>query len=329
MSYIGNQPTSVAFLTDQFSGTGSQTVFTLSAAPANTASILVAVSGVLQDPTTYSVSGLTLTFSAAPPSATGNISVRYLGIPASGITTTAYRTLTEFTATTGQTTFTPPSYTAGYINVYRNGVLLGSADYTATNGTTVVLASGATEGDLVTTESFYVSSVLNAIPAVAGAVTDTYLNTGAVTQSKVATGVAGTGPAFMAWKSTTQGITADVYTKITFDTEDFDTNNNFASSTFTPTVAGYYQVNASVDIYPSSGSLSQASAAIYKNGTNIKYNQHYLTTIEFNASASSVIYMNGTTDYLEVYARATGTSPQVWGHALRVTTFSGSLVRAA
>lgn len=151
----------------------------------------------------------------------------------------------------------------------------------------------------------------------------------AVTQSDLASGVAGTGPAFMAWKSTTQGITADVYTKITFDTEDFDTNNNFASSTFTPTVAGYYQVNASVDIYPSSGSLSQASAAIYKNGTNIKYNQHYLTTIEFNASASSVIYMNGTTDYLEVYARATGTSPQVWGHALRVTTFSGSLVRAA
>jgi len=186
MSYIGNQPTSVAFLTDQFSGTGSQTAFTLSAAPANTASILVAVSGVLQDPTTYSVSGLTLTFSAAPPSATANISVRYLGIPASGVTTTAYRTVTEFTATAGQTTFTPPSYTAGYISVYRNGVLLGSADYTASNGTTVVLASGASSGDLITTESFYVSSVVGAIPATSGAVTSAYLLDGSVTAAKMA-----------------------------------------------------------------------------------------------------------------------------------------------
>ena len=186
MSYIGNQPTSVAFLTDQFSGTGSQTAFTLSAAPANTASILVAVSGVLQDPTTYSTSGLTLTFSSAPPSGTGNISVRYLGIPASNITTTAYSTRTDFTATAGQTTFTVPSYTVNFIQVYRNGVLLGSADYTATTGTTVVLATAATAGDLVTTISFYVSSVLGAIPATNGAVTTPYILDGAVTAAKMA-----------------------------------------------------------------------------------------------------------------------------------------------
>jgi hypothetical protein len=148
----------------------------MSVAPANTSSVLVAVSGVLQTPSTYSVSGTTLTFSAAPPTGTGNISARYLGIPASGVTTTAYRTVTEFTATAGQTTFTPPSYTVGFIQVFRNGVLLGSADYTATNGTTVVLALGATAGDLVTVESFYVSSVLNAIPNTVGAVTPSLLS---------------------------------------------------------------------------------------------------------------------------------------------------------
>jgi hypothetical protein len=175
MSYIGNQPLYAAFVTDQFSGNASTTVFTMSVAPANTASILVAVSGVLQDPSTYSVNGTTLTFSAAPPTGTGNISVRYMGIPASGVTTTAYRTVTEFTATAGQTTFSVPSYTVGYIDVYRNGVRLGSADFTATNGTTVVLAIGAYVGDLITTQSFYVSSVNNAIPAVIGAVTPSYL----------------------------------------------------------------------------------------------------------------------------------------------------------
>lgn len=175
MAFIGNTPISVAFLTDTFSGNGSTTAFTMTVAPANTSSILVAVTGVVQDPSTYSVSGTTLTFSGAPPSGTSNISVRYLGIPASGVTTTAYRTVTNFTATAGQTSFSVPSYTIGYIDVYRNGVRLVSTDFTATTGTTVVLNNACTVGDAVVTESFYVSSVLNAIPATAGSVSDSYI----------------------------------------------------------------------------------------------------------------------------------------------------------
>ena len=170
MSYIGNAPISAAFLTDTFSGDGSTVAFTMTVAPANTSSIIVAITGVLQDPSTYSVSGTTLTFSAAPPSGTSNISVGYLGIPASGVTTTAYRTVTEFTATAGQTSFSVPSYTVGYIDVYRNGVRLVSTDYTATTGTTVVLNNACTVGDSVVTESFLVSSVLNAIPNTGGSV---------------------------------------------------------------------------------------------------------------------------------------------------------------
>jgi hypothetical protein len=312
MSYIGNQPTSVAFLTDQFSGTGSQTAFTLSAAPANTASILVAVSGVLQDPTTYSTAGLTLTFSSAPPSGTGNISVRYLGIPASNITTTAYRTVTDFTATAGQTTFTPPSYTAGFINVYRNGARLGAADYTATNGTTVVLATGATSGDLVTTESFYVSSVLNAIPATSGAVTSAYLLDGSVTQAKLSTNVSNNGPAFSAvLTATSQSISANTYTKAQLSYEFFDTNNNFDTTNyrFTPTVAGYYQINAGVQISWGSASTTGFIALLYKNGAvnfqtqmrNDSGNPMYGTAV-----ISTLVYMNGSTDYLELWGYGVG-----------------------
>jgi len=170
MAYIGSSPTSTAFVTDSFNGNASTTVFTMSVAPANPSSALVAISGVLQDPTTYAVSGTSLTFSSAPPLGTGNISVRYLGIPASGITTTAYRTLTEFTATAGQTTFSPPSYTVGYINVYRNGSRLGTADFTATNGTSVVLNNAAGVSDLVAIESFYITSVTNALPQTGGVI---------------------------------------------------------------------------------------------------------------------------------------------------------------
>lgn len=190
MAYIGNPIYQSAFVTDSFSGTGSQTAFTMSVAPAGTTNVLIAVSGVLQDPSTYGVVGNTLTFSAAPPSGTANISVRYLGVPVTGVTTTAYRTKTEFTATAGQTTFTPPSYTVGYIDVFRNGVLLGSADYTASNGTTVVLTIGATSGDLITTESFYVSSVLNAIPNTAGSVGSANIVTGVTLTTPTFTGTA-------------------------------------------------------------------------------------------------------------------------------------------
>ena len=95
MAIIGNPVISAAFVVDTFSGTGSQTTFTMQVAPASTSAMIVAVSGVLKDPSTYGVNGTTLTFSQAPPVGINNISIRYLGIPASGVTTTAYRTYTE------------------------------------------------------------------------------------------------------------------------------------------------------------------------------------------------------------------------------------------
>jgi hypothetical protein len=61
------------------------------------------------------------------------------------------RVVTTFTATASQTTFTPSSgYTVGYLDVYHNGVkLINGDDYTASNGTTFVLASGAASGDVI------------------------------------------------------------------------------------------------------------------------------------------------------------------------------------
>ena len=57
--------------------------------------------------------------------------------------------VTSFTATAAQTTFAV-TYTVGSIAVYQNGVLLrDTTDYTATNGTSVVLAAGATSGDAI------------------------------------------------------------------------------------------------------------------------------------------------------------------------------------
>jgi hypothetical protein len=59
----------------------------------------------------------------------------------------------EHIATAGQTSFAA-TYDAGYLNVFLNGVKLDSTDYTATNGSTVVLDTGATVGDSVFIQSF-------------------------------------------------------------------------------------------------------------------------------------------------------------------------------
>jgi hypothetical protein len=75
------------------------------------------------------------------------------GVPA----TTTY-TRTSFTATSNQTSFTV-AYTVGYVEVYQNGVLLNASDYTASNGTSVVLAVGATTGDIVETIAYTVTSI--------------------------------------------------------------------------------------------------------------------------------------------------------------------------
>jgi hypothetical protein len=72
----------------------------------------------------------------------------------------AFYTSTSFTATAGQTTFTV-SYTAGQIQVYVNGVMLNGADYTATNGTSVVLAVGRATNDIVEMVAFTTGSVIS------------------------------------------------------------------------------------------------------------------------------------------------------------------------
>lgn len=335
MSYVGNTPFTAAFLTDTFSGNGSTVAFTMSVAPATTSSVIVAITGVLQDPSTYSVSGTTLTFSAAPPTGTSNISVRYLGIPASGVTTTAYRTQTEFTATAGQTTFSVPSYTVGFIDVYRNGLLLGSPDFTATNGTTVVLTNAASAGDFVETVSFYVSSVLNAIPATASSVSSTYLVDSSVTTAKIAdanvtqaklgTNVAGNGPAFYIYAGSSTSLPSATYTKVLFDTVSFNTAGSMvANSRFTPTVAGYYQVNASAYYFSAAESFLQ----FYVNGVqSIRGTDH--NSGVYSRYINAMVYLNGSGDYLEIYAyQATGSTVTISPSSAQ-TFFQAFLARAA
>lgn len=147
-------PTSVT--TDLFNGNGTTTQFTLSKAPSTDNEILVFITGLRQEVSGYSVSGTTLTFTEAPLNGT-TIEVVHLPMSITGKTLEQ----TSFTATEGQTTFTV-DYNVGYVLVFLNGVrLVSGTDFTATNGTSVVLTEGATAGDVLEVVNFGVFAAAN------------------------------------------------------------------------------------------------------------------------------------------------------------------------
>ena len=146
-------------------------------------------------------------------------------------------------------------------------------------------------------------------------------------------------PAFSAYKATDQTVTTNTFTKVTLNTEEFDTNSNYDSVTnyrFTPTVAGYYQTNfvlgGSAGVYGAT-----VANAIYKNGAAYKRSgvntlgggagNTVLNTIE--TCISSIIYMNGTTDYLEFYGYMSyGGTPNIVG-GITYTSASAAMIRSA
>ncbi len=67
----------------------------------------------------------------------------------------ATQTRDVFTSTAGQTTFATTGYTPSFLDVYVNGShLKNGTDYTASNGSDVVMASGLTVGDYVEIVAF-------------------------------------------------------------------------------------------------------------------------------------------------------------------------------
>lgn len=138
-----------------FTATASQTTFTVNY---TVGYVQVYVNGVLLNAADYVAStGTSVVLSVA--CASGDI-VEIIAFNATNLTGTS-RTVTDFTATASQTTFTV-TYTPNFLDVYRNGSKLATADYTATNGTTVVLVNACTSGDIVQTVAYSPSLISSA-----------------------------------------------------------------------------------------------------------------------------------------------------------------------
>lgn len=164
-------------------------------------------------------------------------------------------------------------------------------------------------------------TVTVAVPAVAG--------TNTVTIAAQTGTLNAAGPAFSAYSTSNQtGIASATFTKMQFTSEFFDTNNCFDSTTnyrFTPNVAGYYQVNGNLCTETSSV-VTRTFIALYKNGSAILRGGDLLGG---NAvSLGTVIYLNGSTDYIELYGYAVGTG-LVFRFQDNSSSFSAALVRGA
>jgi len=166
-------------------------------------------------------------------------------------------------------------------------------------------------------------SVTLAVPAVAGS------NTATLPAATGTVMVTGNMPAFSAYSTAYTSSSVNVWTKITWNTEDYDTNNNFASSTFTPTVAGYYQVNSTIE-FVAIGVAGNIMMSLYKNGSRFLDGAKLQipTGTNFQTTVSGIIYCNGSTDTIEVYGQQSSGTMNIGSNSSTIK-FTGCLVRAA
>jgi hypothetical protein len=158
-----------------------------------------------------------------------------------------------------------------------------------------------------------------------------------VTQADFATNVAGNGPAFSVYCSIAQSIPSSTPTKVQLDTKEFDPNSSFDASIintnywFKPVTAGYYQINWQV-CYSIATASVRMYATLYKNGSPYKNGSEPTSSGSNNlaASGSSLVYMNGSTDYLQLYAFAAAASTLTTAGLISDSNYmNGFLARSA
>jgi sensor histidine kinase YesM len=208
-----------------------------------------------------------------------------------------YQTLEKQSFTTSATTGYTLSYSVSSpqdIALFINNVRQNPNSSYTVSGTTLTLSS-ATTGTDVMYAVFLGKSVGTIAPA---------LNS--VTTSMMASGVLPTNtPSFLVQKNTDQSISSGTWTKLTWETEVYDTNNAFASDKFVAPIAGKYFISASTYIDEIDAG-EEASLRFALNGTqtnmarvngqsggadlNVFINTHYIFSLSVN-------------DYVEVYAQ--------------------------
>lgn len=250
-------------------------------------SITIAASGT-SGVSTFSGGGTGLTPATATTgdiTLAGTLALANGGTGATTLTSGGYLKGNGTSAITSQTGIPAGDITSGTLSVARGGTgatTLASGGYLKGNGTTAITSQSG-------------------IPA-------TDITSGTLAVARGGTGVS-VRPTFSAYASASQvPISASTPTKVACNVKEWDNNTNYNTTnhSFTPTVAGYYQVNAVVRFTPGTGTIGTTgfSAGIYKNGNEYKRGTEMITegTVFVQATVNTIVFMNGSTDFIQLYA---------------------------
>ena len=217
--------------------------------------------------------------------------------------------------------------------LYKNNIAEALASYVPTGATTDVISAGAKLIYMNGVSDFLELRVYSngVSPYVRAGIEKTFFTAylAALPGPPMLAPPATVGPAFRATLSADQtGIVSATFTRVNLNTKEFDTDTCYDNTTnyrFTPNVPGYYMF--SWLILASCTSLTAISAQIRKNGANVGDSVFIPVSSPAQRTVGTrLIYMNGTTDYVELWGYLTGTGLKFVASAAD-TSFSGHFVR--
>ena len=212
----------------------------------------------------------------------------------------ATQTRDVFTATSGQTTFATSGYTPNFLDVWLNGVkLVNGDDFTATNGSDVVLTSGAAAGDTVEVLSYSTYEV-NAQTYTGGLT----VNNDAATVLTVDRATSDGALIDLQRDGTSVGIVGSAGTGIYIGQTD--------------TMLTFFDDNDL--IYPSTNGAATRDAAVTLGASNARFKDLYL---------SGGVYLGGTgaANLLNDYEEGTWTPTDASGAGLAISTLAASYTK--
>ena len=233
MSYIGQQlpaDTFSGFVTDAFTGNGSDTTFTLSKAPFSANTLIVVINNVIQRPTTnFTVSGTTLTIVGTAVADGDVIYAIHLGGPVASTLASKVD-----------------------VNGLSDGVVLDA------DADTTISADTDDQIDIKIAGADDIKITANKFELLSGTSLD---------MDGLSTKVAAGDVIFQGGKTGNTTLTNGTYTQIQFTSESYDRGNNFASNTFTAPKDGVYLFHC--QFRPNNFAFDRILLNIYKNDSSI------------------------------------------------------------
>ena len=329
MAYIGQGIKQGTFKVLDTSGNtynGSNTTFSLGTQVGSAAQLLVSHDGVIQKAgTDYTLAtgGTQITFSTAPASGASIFITEISGAVGGTVTPSDASVTSDKIADTAVTSAKLNSaILTGHTDI---GANIADADlFLVDDGAGGTLRKTAASRIKTYVGGFDVSSITGATAlAEQPAATDEIVLSDAGTLKRLDIKHIQNTPAFHAYKGSNQSVAHNTVTKITFDTEVFDSDGAYDASTnhrFTPGVAGkyflYYQMK-------NNNQTDYIYSRIQKNGTDIHIEIHYTGADVDDMARGSRIVDSDADDYFEIHLQQTKGSNQTVEAGDQDTYFGG------